>query len=188
MKRKIVLLLIFIATFFSAASSIAEFETIRQRKIKEALQGIDERIGPYEVTIIDRMGYITLEGRVGSDAARKEIAEIARAIPGVERVTNDIKIDPEFAARLPLKEREVIPARESDRVLRERLIKALRDVDGLSLDGVSVQVKAGRAVFGGSLPDHRAVDKLLSAALMVDGIEDIESNIYIGGKKYKATE
>jgi osmotically-inducible protein OsmY len=60
----------------------------------------DDRIPhPAEVAISERDGTVTLRGSVGTPHRRRTIVEIARAVPGVRAVEDELRVDPEIAGR-----------------------------------------------------------------------------------------
>jgi osmotically-inducible protein OsmY len=69
-------------------------ENLITDEIRATLERDDRVPHPAEVAVSERHGTVTLRGSVGSLHQRRAIAEIARAVPGVLAVEDDLRLDP----------------------------------------------------------------------------------------------
>lgn len=108
-----------------------------------------------------RDGTVHLSGFVGSREAISEVERIARSVPDVERVENELALWPAL----------------DDPAVESSLLAALRREENVDLSRVRVSVEGGIARFEGLVSDHREIDRMLSVALMVQGVRGIESRV-----------
>ena len=197
-------------------------------------------LGYYEVTVDVKGQSITLIGKVRSQEAKDRVEAIARMTPPVSMVTNNLVIEPSFAARAMNQEsnpelsaklhrelakypnfnqntfkvdlnssvptitgtvrtvqdrgileqvvRDVVGARvvnnltvvqlpESDDSLAARVRDSITRINGVDLSGIEVSARNGVVSFSGERQNHRQVDRILSLALMVDGVKDLRNEI-----------
>jgi len=57
---------------------------------------------------------------------------------------------------------------------------------GLNTSGLEVTTSSGIVTLRGSRPNFREIDRLLSIALMVEGVREVKSEMTINGKEYSS--
>jgi len=139
-----------------------------------------ENLGKYQVDYEYQRGEIILHGSASSEISRLRIEKAALSVKGVKSVTNQIKIVPDLE-QVAVRSAPIPP---SDQAILESIKKSLRENEGFDLHGVSVEVKNGQVTISGSQHSFRAVDKILSVVLMVDGVKDINSQLLVNGSAY----
>lgn len=113
-------------------------------------------------------GVALLTGTVGSEEERSRFLEAARATSGVTTVVDNLRVPP------PL----------SDDQLAQNVRAALAQENLLSAGDVAIDSKRGTVTVRGDRSSFREVDKLLSVVLMVDGVEDVRSQMTVKGNSY----
>jgi hypothetical protein len=73
---------------------MTDFRSELGEKVREAMAA-DERTADLNIDVTDNNGVITLEGRTPSDEARRAAGEVAKGVPGVAEVINDIQLGEE---------------------------------------------------------------------------------------------
>ena len=71
----------------------------------------------------------------------------------------------------------------SDAELEKSIVIAIEAAEGIRMDTVKVSVQDGVATFSGHVKNHREIDRILADALMVEGVQDIRSNVTVGSRK-----
>lgn len=141
----------------SAVSTAHEAKTIRDHiKSEEALRN-------YSLDIRQSVSTITLSGVVDSEADRELIHSIARKAAPAFSVQNDITVR---ATYLP-----------SDSEITNRVLQALRSESIPNLENISIETRDGVVHFAGEARNQREADRILSIALMVDGVKSIRSDL-----------
>ena len=69
-------------------------EVYCSREVREALAA-DKRTAELSIDITDKNGVNTLDGRSALDEARRAASEVAKGVPGVAEVINDIQLGEE---------------------------------------------------------------------------------------------
>ena len=105
---------------------------------------------------------VTLRGSAASEDAARRIGRTAMGTPEVTSVVNLL----------------TTPAPLSDKVLDERVQRA---VETLNEYNVSHYVQNRVVFFTGFVPVSGKLDRILSAARMVEGVRDVKSTVQIGG-------
>jgi len=147
----------------------------------DKLQGL----GRYEIDIDARHGVVTLSGQVASPAVKNTIGQIASNTKGVTNVVNDLQINPAFAPREPRVEgRAMYKTIPTDGDISRRVESALQAESGISLRGLEISSRNGVVTLSGAQPSFRDIDRILSIALMVDGVKDVQSRMTIQGREY----
>ncbi len=73
----------------------ASAESDQDRRVADAIrQAIAAKPAAQNVVVATRSGVVILHGQVNTPSAKEEIAQIARKIPGVTRVDNQIEVKP----------------------------------------------------------------------------------------------
>ena len=143
----------------------------------------DKKLKFYEIDVIARQGSVILLGTVASEADKAALTSISKNTPGVRSVKNYLKVKkPEIeTVRARLKTEAIQP---SDQEITAAVLKELKRSTNINLDKIKIKTENGKVKLSGSLNNHREIDHVLSVVLMVDGVEDIKSDILIGERRY----
>lgn len=128
----------------------------------------DPSLGGYEIVLSGRGGTVVLTGLVDNAADRMRIEELARLTPGVLQVQNEL----------------AIKAPPADAELALRVRDALSAEPGIHAADIQVRADNGVVTLAGSQPSFRDVDRILSVAMTVNGVRDLNNEISIGGRPY----
>lgn len=132
-------------------------------------QEIDRRVASesqlsgYSLTISVTDNVATLTGSARTQSDRARIEQLAASTPGITSVVNKLEL----------------PAAPTDVALERRLVEALSGEPQVSQGGINISVREGVAYFEGSASNHRDLDRILSSALMVDGVKGVRSEVRI---------
>lgn len=110
------------------------------------------------IHVVARGGTVVLRGLVASDAHKHAAAQLARGVPGVADVVNELVTDVEL-------ERHVALALASDRTTRGQRI--------------SVKVAGGVASLYGAVPAPAVAEQARRVALGVPGLIGVESHLRV---------
>ena len=172
MKKRVLLGLVLFMPLFAAQAINYESE-----RSKEILRRIAEAsIGSYNITVDDRQGDVVLTGSVTSEGARRLVEETARGVKGVKSVESYVKIEALHEEVAPVKVAKRPP---TDSEVLARVMGSLKREPDISLGGIGVSVQGGIVHFTGAL------DRILSNALMVEGVRDIRSELRVAGENYR---
>ncbi len=131
----------------------------------------DNRIPqPAEVAVSERHGTVTLRGSVGSFHQRRTIVKIARSVPGVVNVDDELRVDPRD--------------RWQDNEIRGAALQALMSDHSVPADRIEVTVANGWLTLKGEV-NHQyendaafeAVHRLLSVGGITNEIKVITAGI-----------
>ncbi len=130
---------------------------------------IEERVrnAQYEVKVHNYPEVVILRGEVDSESTRREIVAATRSVTS-KRVVDELRLRPAPADDQIASEVRACLAREFPR----------------HVQGLQVEVREGVVHLSGDLRSHREVDAVLAAALMQQGVRDIESDVTVGGRPY----
>lgn len=121
----------------------------------------------HSVTINVNGVQVTLGGEVSSEAQREEIESLVWGTSGVRNVINNIKVQ----AALP------------DEKIRIAVLDSINASTALSNEDLKIDVKDGVVTISGIRKDTHQVGKILSSALMVEGVVDVKNEIKTSAKK-----
>jgi hypothetical protein len=121
----------------------------------------------YSITILNTPRSVVLRGEVDSEQTRSHLISVAGRVSG-KPVRDEMKLR---------------PALSDDQIASDIRSALNRDYPSLA-DRIQVEVRGGVAYLAGDLRNHREVDELLSTALMVNGVKDIQSDITLSGRPY----
>ena len=121
----------------------------------------------YHITIYDTPAMIFLRGEVDSEQTRAQLVSVAGRVSG-KPVRDEMKLR---------------PAVSDDQIASDLRSALNREYPSLA-HRIQVEVRGGVAYLSGDLRNHREVDELLSTALMVNGVKDIQSEITLAGRPY----
>lgn len=108
----------------------------------------------------------TLRGWVKTEEERRRAEMVALRDPHIRTVHNYLSV----------------PEGMSDEGLVQSVRRELRRNGIENVDDLRISAQNGVVTFGGEFPNHREGDRILSLALMVDGVKDIRSDFKITGE------
>jgi osmotically-inducible protein OsmY len=123
--------------------------------------------GRYNVSVVTDPNRVILRGTVDSQATRERIVSSASSV-----------------AKRTVSDQLVIQGMRSDAEIQESLRRALENEYPRLMRDLKVSVQNGVATVEGKLSNRRQVDEVLAAALNIDGVRDVRSEITINGRPY----
>lgn len=118
----------------------------------------------YELKVsTDDQGYV-LHGRAPTQADVARINEIVRREAPGYLVRSMIVAGSQFF---------------SDQDIKARLLQALRANPEIDVSEVHLEVKDGVVSFGGTFRNHLEIDRILTVAVMVEGVRDVQSTAIV---------
>jgi osmotically-inducible protein OsmY len=132
-----------------------------QAKVEERLYRYDPlRVNFHLIRICARDGRVILEGVVPSTSMKRMAENLARAVPGVQEVQNDLISDPEIEAELGL--------------------RLAADLDlGPPCAQVLVTSVQGNVTLAGWVPDEAAGQRAEEIARSVHGVRNVANNLRV---------
>jgi osmotically-inducible protein OsmY len=94
----------------------------------------------------------------------------------ITKIGNAIR---EVAGKRVVENKMTLRTRPSDSELEELVRRALSEESNLDWQGIDISVHQGVAMFEGTKPSHRTIDRILSIANMVDGIARVDSKMTV---------
>ncbi len=134
-------------------------ENLITDQIRATLERDDRVPHPAEVAVSERHGTVTLRGTVGTPHQRQAIVKIARAVPGVLSVEDELSLDPRD--------------RWQDNEVRGAALQALMSNDAVPADRIDVTVANGWLTLKGEVKhqhENDAAFESVSALPRVGGI------------------
>ena len=122
----------------------------------------------FNFEVSESQGKVVLSGQARTERESQVAEQVARSHGGVREVRNQITV--------------LAPLNDSE--LAANVRRALSHEQNLDLEGLDVMSENGTVVFRGSRPDFRDIDRILSIALMVDGVKNIKNEMTIGQQEY----
>lgn len=130
-------------------------------------------LSDYSISVSDTNGEVAILGKAASRQIADSILATARSVPGVIRVKDNIKI-------LPFAPSAKVKTSVSDQELEERISIVLTKETDVSLEGISFTTAGGVVTFSGSVAKHEEIDRILALTLMIDGVQDVKTEVKIG--------
>jgi osmotically-inducible protein OsmY len=175
--RKKLILTFFVALLGFPMSSFATSKTVLDA-VESAIAN-DPTIGNFKIEAGYNNGLVTLKGEVASEEAMYRTLSVARAAKGVTGLRNRLTINSALAPRQMMARPKLI----DDKTVATNLMRNLERDMKLPND-FTIYVYGGGATFKGTASSHRQIDKILSTALMTNGVTSIKNEMTIGGKPY----
>lgn len=117
-----------------------------------------------EIAVAEREGRVTLRGTVRSVHQRRTAVEIARSVPGVRGVDDQLRVDPRDSSR--------------DDEIRGTALQALMLDDGVP-EEVDVKVVSGWLTLKGQVKHQRESDAAFATASGIPGVGGITNEIKV---------
>lgn len=127
----------------------------------------DHSLGRYTLDVLVSGEATSLIGTVARDEDRAAIERITRRTPGVKTIYNQL----------------TVAAPRSDIVVENDVRRALERAGDVDLAGLDISASDGTVTFVGRRNNHREIDRILSVALMVDGVQKIKSDMTIAPRR-----
>ncbi|HMO16573.1 MAG TPA: BON domain-containing protein [Oligoflexia bacterium] len=142
------------------------------KKFKERLSNSSD-LQNYQVSAsINSSGSLTLSGKAGSIAEKEIILGLARELPGVITIHDQITIEPSLNHNV-----------YTDKEVQDKINNSLK-LNQLPL--AEITVEDGVAILKGEFKSFREVDKISSTILNTEGVKDLKTEITVNGKDYQS--
>lgn len=171
---ELMLLLGFIVLTLSVSYAYAGPSDIRN-KIITRLDAMKD-LGAHEFDVDVRGDRVLLEGYVSSRADKERVVQVARETKGVDTIEVRLEIRPPQSNQIAMALPPQAPA-PTDNEVTDRVIAALKSENVSGLAAVSISTLDGVVRFAGELQNHREIDRMLSIALMIDGVRSVRSDV-----------
>ena len=120
---------------------------------------------PAEVAVSERHGAVTLRGSVGTLHQRRAIVKIARAVPGVLAVEDELWVDPRD--------------RWQDNEVRGAVLQVLMSTDAVPADRIDVTVSNGWLTLKGEVKHQYENDAAFEAVSALPAVSGITNEIKV---------
>ena len=140
-------------------------ENLITDEIRARLERDDRVPHPAEVAVSQRHGAVTLRGSVGTPHQRRAIVKIARAVPGVLAVEDELSVDPRD--------------RWQDNEVRGAALQALMSNDAVPADRIDVTVSNGWLTLKGEAKHQYENDAAFAAVSALPGVGGITNEIKV---------
>ena len=134
-------------------------------EIRATLERDDRVPHPAQVAVSERHGRVTLRGSVGSLYQRRAIAKIARAVPGVLAVEDELRLDPRD--------------RWQDNEIRGAALQALMSNGAMPAERIDVTVANGWLTLSGEVKHQSENDAAFDAVSALPGVGGITNEIKV---------
>lgn len=132
---------------------------------RAALDGDSRLAHAAEIAVASRAGTVTLRGTVRSIHQRRVAVEIARSVPGVGDVVDELRVDPRD--------------RFLDDEVRGAALQALMSNDSVPADRIDVQVASGWLTLKGEVTQQSESDAAFAAVSQLSGVGGITNEIKV---------
>jgi osmotically-inducible protein OsmY len=140
-------------------------ENLIADEIRASLERDDRVPHPAEVAVSERHGTVTLRGSVGTPRQRRAIVKIARAVPGVVAVDDELSVDPRD--------------RWQDNEVRGTALQALMSTDAVPADRIDVTVANGWLTLKGEVKHQHENDAAFESVSALPGVGGITNEIKV---------
>lgn len=134
-------------------------------RLLERLFRRDVLIPSQRIRVSVQNGCVTIRGSVQSDQIRQQASEIARSLPGVHVVRNELQVVP--AAVLP------------DAVVAENVRRALESESAVVKESITVSITDGVVTLAGTVRGYEERALALDIALSCEGVRAVEDKLLI---------
>ena len=134
----------------------------------------DSRVKGSEINVATTNGTVMIRGKVDTKAAKQAAESIAKDIPGVKKVKNELQV--------------VAPAKreatdEKDEAITARVNETLANDDKLKSAGITAQTNAGVVSLIGEVPDIATSAHASSSVRQVPGVRSVKNDLMVKEKK-----
>lgn len=134
-------------------------------EIRAALGREPEIPHPEEIAVTARAGTVTLRGSVGSFRQRRAVVQVAKAVPGVAAVADELMIDPRD--------------HWDDNEIRGAALQALITSPGAPDDRIEVRVANGWLTLSGRVRSQSDSNAAFEAVSQLPGVGGITNQITV---------
>lgn len=134
-------------------------------RVRSALDGDRRLHNPSEIAVSERAGTVTLRGTVRSLNQRRVALEVVKAVRGVQRVYEELRVDPRD--------------RYEDDVLRGTALQALVRSAGVPDDHIDVKVRDSWLTLRGQVRRQADADAAFAVASSLAGVGGITNEIKV---------
>jgi osmotically-inducible protein OsmY len=134
-------------------------------EIRAALDSDSRLPHPAEIAVAQQAGTVTLRGSVGSFRQRRAAVQIAKSARGVQRVDDQLSVDPRD--------------RWEDNQIRGAALQALMSNDSVPADQIEVHVDAGWLTLKGEVKHQHESDAAFEAVSRLPGVGGITNEIKV---------
>ena len=120
---------------------------------------------PAEIAVSERRGDLTLRGTLGSLHQIRAAVQIAKSVPGVEAVYNELTLDPQD--------------RWQDGEIRGAALRALVSNEQVPADHINVHVRDGWLTLTGEVGHQEDSDAAFETASRIKGVGGITNEIKV---------
>jgi len=132
---------------------------------RAALDGDSRLAHPVEIAVSSRSGTVTVRGTVRSMHQRRIAVEIAKSVPGVSDVVDELHVDPRD--------------RFIDDEVRGAALQALMSSDSVPADQIDVHVANGWLTLKGEVKRQSESDAAFAAVSRLSGVGGITNEIKV---------
>ena len=154
--------------------------------IENALKSKSSELGTFNVELSYFQGTVTLNGEVANSLVKEKVGRITQGVDGVINIDNQLKMD---AKNTPVSnevsEIRAMPKLVNDKSIQESVWDALIDDNAANRSATSLSVNNGIVSFSGDAKNHQEIDRMLSIAMMVEGVRGVKSSMTINGHSYQ---
>ena len=170
----------------AGCSSHAVDDSAITLKVKSKLAA-DSQTSAIKIGVDTKGGVVTLSGTVPTETEKDEAAKIAKNTEGVQRVVNDIAVNPDSLGATNIREKAGEAAKDigesvSDATIMTKL-KAKLVADGIT--GTNIDVDNGAVVLKGQVDDVKKKTRAEEIAKNTAGVKDVKNQLTV--KKYSSS-
>lgn len=122
----------------------------------------------FNIEVQESQGKVVLSGLTQTQGEAQIAEQVARSHQGVTKVDNQISVRPGPG--------------NSELALRVR--RALLGEGDIKLDSLEISANNGTVTLRGDRTDFRDIDRILSVAMMVEGVKNVNNQLTIGQQRY----
>lgn len=137
--------------------------SILAKQIRQKLKE-DSSLTGYNLDVKVREGVAHISGEVRAQPDLRKIEALSKEVIGIDEVKTNVRVKPAI----------------TDEALVEQVRQALSQESGINLSSVYIRANNGIVTFDGVQSNHREIDRILTVALMVEGVKDVHNNMKIG--------
>jgi len=162
----------------AALQAKRDYDDARLAAVVKARLIETDPLSTLRVNVYVDSGVVKLSGEVKDAKMSRHLGRVAGEIPGVSRVDNQIRINPNLVTPEDIKQ---------DLVLEQKVRAALLLNLGAGAMELRVQSRLGRVNLEGTLGDAKSVAAATRAAMGIEGVRSVENRITVEKKTRPTT-
>jgi len=139
------------------------------------------------ISVRARGGVVTLTGEVASSDEKQEVEDLVSSVDGVDDVENLVSVSPDLSSDEPGNQRS-LGDRLDDATLTAKVKAAFALHRELKNLDVNVHAREGTVYLEGTVENPSLAEAALAWARTVDGVQDVENLLDIGGQRETADQ